>query len=858
MRLPWSAPASGTSLPVAPEHFERFTLVAQRLLESYRSRICKVIFSYYHLGEHLPMTSAHELDWLAADIEHNQEKINILIQHYGSRLLNEVKADIENSLASLNPATRFMAAVRMQMHLTYGVDTKSACALGDTLLQQLKTHWESLSSALQPNPVVVLAIVLSSWIYASKQEGHWSNLLHHWLSWGALVPKLREEQHYWNSGCHIAITLLRSNELKAVEDFINTFPKHLQPFTPQLGVLRDQLAEFSHGRFELDTKPTTDKAARMIWEHNLEANAETLSQLYEKSKTQPVATLGWDVSKLPMLVAELKSQHDFALSNIPFDEKYRSLSRRAYEWRNALRDFLSPGRDPQHVNNEWIEDCLTRIALIQADAIESNELTNTAVIALKDIGKSLRWARRAGDLHSAWMLRWCASTVYEKLERPARRLRALHRLSASLHSKRLGTKDPNLCSLVAHYFSGFAEKVTKSRDSLSRPTLMMDVFELRRGRALIAARADLEISHYSEQNQPPTLGTRTHYLGYTVFYERQEVFAQLLSADGVTSIHTIAIDWNELLKASLRLDPSRWNKHSRFEHSKQPLWVSLAALLSPIDIAIKKERVAVGDHICISAEDPIHLIPLHALPCNGKPMFWSFSVSRVASYSDAMRLALEKFNRPTHATALFIDAQHKDPAWRRAHFRQTVETLRSLHLFVEEASPEWMTADELLPRLTHNRIIHLHAHGHFPPNLNPQTNSGIIVSDGSGPPRLDGNASCTLTPNDILASNPQMTGSHITLSTCVSGKGLPGKYGDALGLEMALRWSGASSLLATHWDVRSDDAMIFCEHFYHEWLAMGNSRARAWQLAIQALADPDAPIDNQARWCAFSLFGGWT
>lgn len=804
------------------------------------------------------MNLACKSHWLFTDTQPDHEKLKSFIQDYGFRLLDPVKSEIEKSLLSPCATTRFMAAVNMQMHIAHGVDTASACKLGDILLNHLEENWQSISLTFKQNPTTVLAITLSTWIYASKQEGNWHRLLDRWQSAAKLEPKLHKEQHYWNSGCHVATTLLRRNDLKSTEAFINTFPKHLQHLTPQFESLINQYTIFSKGRFELDSKPTTDEAARSIWERDLESSAETLSQLYNTTQNQPITTLGWDVSKLPALVNELRKQKEIATSNLPFEEKYRSLTQRTYKWRKSLRDFLSPGRDPEHVNNEWVEDCLTRAAMIQADAVNPATLKTVADIVIKDIGKSLKWSRRAGDVHTIWMLRWCASIIYEKLEIPFRRLRALNRLGLSLRSKSLDTDDPNLCSLVAHFFSGFAEKLTKSSDCLSHPNLMINAFELRRGRALIAARADIQTTHQFKHNQLPTLGSNTHYLGYTVFYERQKIFAQLISADGTISTHTISINWNELLNATCRLDPANWNKRNRFQPTKQPLWLTLTALLEPLAIALTNQRIAVNDHICISAEDPIHLIPLHALPCNNTPLFRLFSISRVASYSDAAKLSSENFERPTNATALFIDAQHKNPSWRRSHFNQTTKTLQSLNLTVDDISPKWMTSSELLSHLTPNRIIHLHAHGHFPEDRNPQTNSGIVVSDGLGLPRLDGNLRCLCTPETVLAFSPNLTSSHLTLSTCVSGKGLPGKYGDALGLEMALRWSGASSLLATHWDVRSDDAMIFCDYFYRAWIIDGLSRGRAWQLAIQSLADPDAPIDCQARWCAFSLFGGWT
>ena len=813
-------------------------------------------------GMQQPATDVHtksvpDLDWLASGPAPNSDSIAAFVNRFGSRLLPAVQNDVAASLRSERPGLRCMAAVRMLMHLAHGVDTLAACALGSCLLQLQRNNWEELQAALGAMGPPAVATTLGSLIYALKQEGRWNGLMEAWQSAAEWLPELLEQQAYWNAGCFAAICCLRANDLTTARRFESTFPAGMAATAAQISVLRGQLESFARERVELDLRPSSATQAVEIWKRDIADNARYVERLRDTTATSSAAALGWAVELLPALLDELKSQHALAISEAPFDEKYRELARRTRDWRQQLRQFLSPGYDPEHVNEEWVSSLYAQAGFVQAGSVVGGDLAGLAPQLLSDVARALRWARRAGDAHTAWMLRWSAMVVYDRSGDGRRMSTAIGRLVRTLGSACRRASDSEVSGHIANYFGGLPSKAAQAHQHRPDVLLLAEAFELRRNRTLIAARSSLASGEPIKWGQREQLGAGTHYLAYTVLYEERQVHAVLATADGQVSAHQIRLVWDDLLRALPRLDPLEWRQRNPFSTPRPPLWESLAPLLAPVEAAISEGRVRVGDHLCIASEDPINLIPLQALPCAGQPLFRTTSLSRVASISDALQLAMVTPGRPAGAVALFVDAMHRDPLWRRNHFQTTVQVLQALVPTVEAVAPSCMTGSELVSFLKPASVVHLHAHGNFALGMNPLSHSGIVVSDRRGPPRLDGAIECLLTPQALLEAEPQLAGSHITLSACVSGQGLVGKGGDVLGMEMALRWLGARSLLATHWDVRSDDAAAFCNRFYHYWLGLGLGCGRAWQRAIEDLASPTAPFDEQARWCAFSLYGAW-
>ena len=177
------------------------------------------------------------------------------------------------------------------------------------------------------------------------------------------------------------------------------------------------------------------------------------------------------------------------------------------------------------------------------------------------------------------------------------------------------------------------------------------------------------------------------------------------------------------------------------------------------------------------------------------------------------------------------------------------------------------------------KIVHFNTHGDFPSlqeqdqsKKNPYSNSGLLLAkNGQLPPQAKITEEADLlSPEELLKkenNKPKLTfdRSHVTLQACVSGRAKEGIGGDALGLEWAFLLNGASSLLASHWNVPADWAAKFSIKFYRKWLFENVSRAVAWRETVLELIGEsqlqelgrEHPERRAYYWAAFSLSGDW-
>lgn len=803
-----------------------------------------------------PLDAPLSLAWLVEGPAPPEEAVDALLDRFGQRLCDADRDEYRQSLLKASPGIRCLAATRMNSSLATGLDAPAAAELGEALLTLMSSRWNDLRPHLSTQPMPALAVALDGWLRAHYVEGRRDTLIDRWRELGQAFPELARETTYWNAGCFAAEARLRSNDIAAAREFLAAVPADLAAEIKQLPQLQGRLEEFTGGRFELDSHPSVGDKGLDILLRGLRGIEPHVAQLHENLTTNATLRPRMDPAGLAALLDDLRTQIAFAESVAPFLDKYRELTPRTHRWRMAFWRFMNPGHwDTDHLNYDWVENCLQRVAWIQSGAVDAADLAGMAGEVLRDIGRSLGWARRANDWHTLWTLRWSAVVVYDRSGDHARMARALDRLCASLRASRMATKDPESFSVVANFFQGLGDKVVALHARQPNARRLMNVFELRRSRALVAARAEVKVGAV-DWREPGLLGSGTHYLGFTVLHDVQQVWATLLTADGQLSAQPLAVDWDRLYSVLVNLDPARWQIDNPLLRRLEP-WPVLAPLLAPVEDALRSGRIAPGDHVCVAAEDPINLVPLAALPCNDAPLFRSVSLSRVGSLADALNLSRAPIRRPRRAAVTFVEGQHRDPQWRRAHFGANVEQLTGLMNEVDVHAPDLVTRDVLMGRLAMpDTLLHIHAHGAFEPGKNPQTGSGIVVSDGTTPSRTDGSGPL-LTPQDLMNAAPDLRASHITLNACVSGQGLPGKGGDLLGMEMAMRLHDLDSLLATHWHVHSGEGAVFCEAFYARWLGEKMSRAQAWRAAIESLADANAPIPEQARWCAFSLYGAW-
>jgi CHAT domain-containing protein len=163
-------------------------------------------------------------------------------------------------------------------------------------------------------------------------------------------------------------------------------------------------------------------------------------------------------------------------------------------------------------------------------------------------------------------------------------------------------------------------------------------------------------------------------------------------------------------------------------------------------------------------------------------------------------------------------------------------------------------------------LLHLAAHGYWPPPLrgagaapDPFRGSGVLLArDGMLPERAEPLEDALLSPRLVMESATlDVRNAVVSIQACVSGLSTEGRAGDALGLEWALVARGASTVLASHWNISFTTAVVFFERFYRGWLADGLSRAQANRRAMLTLRNDAAFASYGMEWAAFTLIGDW-
>lgn len=786
--------------------------------------------------------------------EGSPQFVDLLLVEFTNQLQENTRTDLLQGLIRDEREQRCFALARLVMELCYGADPIEGIRLGRSLLTYLETNWKQLEGVKNSYEYVVYASVISSITYGSFLEGNWDDIRALLEGVQVRVPTVIEQPTYWNAIAFYAITLIRGNNTKQARNLLESAPFHEHESAQQLSVAWTELETFERKRFLLEPRLPLAEQAEEIWSRTFASNLKTLKQLKSALESRPgIANTSLDLKLITELEERLKKNQQIAGDQIPLKEKYFRLAAENEQWCDELTFFICRGVNWKQVNHNWVAQTLNSASRIQADTTTTQK-TNEVLVNLET---ARQWATQCGDLHSTWMTRWATLIVNERSQRWDACQREIDLICKNISKCRTLLSDIEISSNIANYLYGLSSKACKVHDHSPCPNLLMRTLELRRSRSLLACKADRLIRHRIAWKQPAALGPRTHYIGYSVLHSDDRIQAFLYTADGQCSTERINLNVATLQEQLNFLNPEDWHSFWNLRNPCTPR-DTLAPLVSPLQRAFSVGLIQENDHICIAAEDPISLIPIHYLIVDDRMLVSRVSTSRVASFSDAVMLSRERPLQPKHALSVFVDSVARLPEQRRGHFEAVAVSLEQ-HLsgLTQRFDPETVTANELLAQLKPRRVIHIHAHGKFEYGNNPFNTSGLVVSDGVGLPILDGDLSRLLTPSHVYERGPDLRKTHITLSACVSGLGLEGRGGDVLGMEMVLRLCGASSILATHWDVASSQVSDFSRKFYELWLNSRLTRGQAWRKSMEFFINNESTSSAKAQWCAFSLFGGW-
>lgn len=236
-----------------------------------------------------------------------------------------------------------------------------------------------------------------------------------------------------------------------------------------------------------------------------------------------------------------------------------------------------------------------------------------------------------------------------------------------------------------------------------------------------------------------------------------------------------------------------------------------------------------GERLCLVPHDALHLVPLHAVEVDGRPLADRNAVSYLPA---AGLLRYTNADSPRSSGAVIMADSRADRPL--AHSR--VQASQIAELF--EPPVELLIGDEVTldtVRSVTARIWHVACHGEF--DQGDPRRSGIVLADGR----------CTVADLMSLRLDCEL----VTFSACETGVAERAPGDELIGLTRALIYAGARAVLVSLWPVDEISTSILMQRFY-EALVAGADKSTALreaqhQLRTMTAADAIGYCQNAAR-----------
>lgn len=562
--------------------------------------------------------------------------------------------------------------------------------------------------------------------------------------------------------------------------------------------------------------------------------------------------------------ASAKTSEDFRALSAALDQMQKILTKSSVEM------------------NEWQAYAIHRqVGQLLQDQVKGRDLL-LLTKALDELRPVESWARKSEhvDVHNdtLWEMYLCHSRMGVWSEAAD----ALQGLRRNVEKRRAGIKDPLERAGVGAKFPYLYPALCQMLLKAGRIEELLGAIEGAKGRAVadVMAQRSHQVIDEVEFAKPATrLGelmvrNKAHYLSF--FVDDDDTLAVLVGKDG--SLHAsspIPLGKDRIRRASEYVDPELWGKRHVADLTG-PRIKDMAEVLKPLvawlEPHFKSGLIEEGDHLCYSPDAHLHQIPLAYVRFRGEPLVRRMSISRTHG-ARALALILSRMaSRPRTFLGVEVPARQDLVHERMVRDLQAPSTWLASHLSGTTYRNRKATVEALSRADLAERVVHFATHGAFPAEesllpqgrlpQNPFTHSGLALAGADGLPdrnRLDCGEEHEklLTPERVLAAPLDFTDSHVTLQGCVTGLAREGIGGDALGLDWAFFQQGASSLLASHWDVSAELSSEFFLRFYRSWLERGSSRATAWRQTVLGMMGEQGALANPYAWAAFSLSGDW-
>ncbi|WP_413167965.1 CHAT domain-containing protein [Capilliphycus salinus ALCB114379] len=589
-----------------------------------------------------------------------------------------------------------------------------------------------------------------------------------------------------------------------------------------------------------------------------------------------------DLALFQIIEIELKQK----IIDVPESISIAEWGKRMQSTMDRITDFISGGgKEFNQLQNQKRIRNATAIFLDSKTGHNPEGINQSVPILIQ----ARDWARehnfREDENDALWSLYLC----YSRTQQEAQAIEVLQALRKNLEEMRQSISHPMKRAGILRKFPNLFGDLCQLLCRSNRAIELLDAIEGAKGRVLADVlteklnqpTSEKELSEPSQQIPFLMQEVNAHYLSY--FVDDEATYAVLVTKDG--SLHTQEIvigkkqiqEWLDYKKIEDHdpLDPRNWGKtiSKRQQKNVINLSESLAPLVSWLEPLATSGIIQQNDHICYCPDEELHLIPLHYLPFRGKPLVNYVSLSRIQGALALVNILKRESLKPNEFTVVQVWANEdvcQDDSEKKqqeskimiAAFNQPGEWLNEQLTgeIVSETNADLPTVAKL--NLS-QRIVHFANHGDFPSLMeqehskkNPYLNSGLLLAkNGQLPPssKISDEAGL-LSPQQVLKKKLDFRGSHVTLQACVSGRAKEGIGGDALGLEWAFLLNGASSSLASHWNVHAAWAAKFSIKFYQKWLVEKASRAVAWRETVLELMGESA---QPYYWAAFSLSGDW-
>lgn len=352
------------------------------------------------------------------------------------------------------------------------------------------------------------------------------------------------------------------------------------------------------------------------------------------------------------------------------------------------------------------------------------------------------------------------------------------------------------------------------------------------------------------------------YRTYAVLLTKQGRLFATANGEGDTALKT----WLQKDYAS----PETWNapRSGLFGKKNRPdIPNSLGQFIKPIELAEQEGLIDAGDHLVFSPDGVLNIFPLHmARFSSGQYLVEKYSVSKIHGGQQLLHLLQQpklSFNKKYSVTC-----PAKQDADEKALAFYDVEKWLEQRLNALKQSAE---ISQTAGAFNTNSFYHLATHGVFPQpgaqkdliKQNPYYNSGLLLKVADELPGLLADGKYyddlhLLSPKKLYESAVDLSGCHISMQACVSGRSMQGYGGDALGLEWAFFYAGVTSMISANWNIDVNWSNKIFERLYDGWFMQGNTLAQAHRSALLATLN-EAPLNEtlprEYFWAGLSLTG---